>query len=300
MTTLTRRVMSATFSLGTGSFGADGSDTVTVKGLRMSANIQKHGGQQLASLDLRIWGMPLEAIQQLTVLNILALEQVRMNSVTLFAGDEDGALTAVFQGTITEAWADASGAPEMCFVVSAQAGAFDRVRPIPPTSFNGPVDIATVLAGIGAQMDPALSVENNGVQGTFDDPYLAGTAVNQIFQVCSWAGCGSTIDYDKLVIAIWPFGGSRGGTALNVSAETGLVGYPQFTQSGIKFRLLYTQSVVFGQQIQMTSTLAAASGLWVVLAIAHSLDAEVFGGAWFTDIECGLYGHEAPIIGTVK
>lgn len=290
-----KRVINLKFELGQGSFGADGSDTVDITGLRTSCTIAKAGGASMSTLDLRVWGMPLDTMQKLTVLNKLSYSQERSNTVTVSAGDEETGVAVVFAGTIKEAWADASGAPDILFSASAFTGLLDAVKPVAPTSFSGSVDVATVLGGIAAQMTPARSLENSGVQTVIDCPYLPGTLRDQALAVARAARCNMLID--EQVLAIWPLGQTRGALELDISADTGMVGYPQFTQNGIALTTLFTPSLTFGQTIKVTSALGAANGQWVVASVTHNLDAELPGGQWFTRVECNLLGHEAPILG---
>lgn len=296
MTELTRRKIELSFALGEGNFGQDGQNEVKLTGYRTSASITKSGGASLSEMQLRVWGLPLDVMQKLTVLNKLAYAEERRNVVTVTAGDDKTGMGVVFVGTIKEAWADASNAPDVSFVVSAFTGGVDAIRPVPPTSYNGSVTVETIMGSIAAQMDPPRTLENGGVQVTLDSQYLPGTLRDQAVKVAQIAQCNLLID--DTVLAIWPKGKARGGQTLKVSAETGLVGYPQFTQNGIAFSLLFNPSLAFGQQISMKSVLEAANGAWVIGAVQHSLDAELPGGQWFTRVECYLLGHTAPVIGT--
>ena len=294
--TLTVRKIDLTFALGEGSFGEDGSNAVDISGLRTSCTITKAGGASMSTLELRVWGMPLDVMQKLTVLNKLAYEQERSNSVTVKAGDDVSGMGVVFTGTIKEAWADASNPPDVAFIVSAFSGGLDAVRPVAPTSYNGSVAVDTLMSSIAAQMVPPRTLENSGVQTVLENPYLPGTLRDQALAVARAARCNMLID--EQVLAIWPLGSTRQGLTLALSPETGMVGYPQFTQNGIALTTLFTPSLTFGQRIDVTSSLGAANGSWTVASVQHNLDAELPGGQWFTRVECGLLGHPAPIIGT--
>lgn len=295
MTLVTRKI-NLSFSLGKGSFGDDGNDTVELTGLRTSCTITKAGGASMSMLELRVWGMPLDAMQKLTVLNKLAYEQERSNSVTVTAGDDETGMGVAFTGTIKEAWADASNPPEIAFIVSAFNGGLDAVRPVPVTSYNGPVAVDVIMSSIAAQMVPPLTLENSGVQTVLESPYLPGTLRDQALAVARAARCNMLMD--EQVLAIWPLGQTRDGLTLALSPESGLVGYPQFTQNGIALTTLFNRSLTFGQRIDVTSPLGVANGSWTVAAVQHNIDAELPGGQWFTRVECGLLGHPAPIIGT--
>lgn len=295
MTFVTRKI-NLTFILGQGAFGESGADTVELTGLRTSCAITKAGGASMTMMELRVWGMPLDTMQRLTVLNKLAYEQERFNSVTVTAGDDENGMGVVFTGTIKEAWADASNPPDVAFVVSAFSGGLDAVRPVAPTSYNGPVAVDVLLSSIAAQMVPPRSLENNGVQTVLESPYLPGTLRDQALAVARSARCNMLID--DQVLAIWPLGQTRSSLTLRIAPDSGLIGYPQFTQNGIALTTLFTPSLTFGQPIEVESPLGAANGSWVVAAVQHNLDAELPGGQWFTRVECGLLGHAAPIIGT--
>ena len=296
-----QRTIDLKFTLGTGAFGEGGADTVEVTGLRVSASIIQAGNFFTSELQLRVWGMPLDTMAKLTILNMKTVGQLRNNTVTVIAGDSTGSRGVVFVGTIMEAWADASNPPDMVFTLRANAGALSAVKPIPPTSFKGPVDADTFFTSLARQITDGgqptpYSLENSGVVGTLDSPYYSGSALEQIKKGAAALDCNGSIDTVNRVVAIWPGGQPRGASILDISPETGLVGYPQFTQNGVAFSMLFNPAIFFNQQIKLTSTLSNANGTWVVAAIQHTIDAELPGGQWFTRVECGLLGSEAPVI----
>lgn len=310
--TLLKRQIDVAFNLGTGAFGgANNPDTVEIKGLRVSAAITETGAFQ-SELQLKIWGMPLDTMRQLTVLNRLAYSEVRNNTVTIKAGDDQSGTAVVFTGTIKEAWADLSNPPDVVFVVSAFAGLLTAVKPIVPTSFKGPVAADVLFAALAMQITEGeqatpYKLENSGVTAVLDSPYFPGTAFDQIKKAAAAVRCEYFIDTTNRVLAIWPKGQSRGEAIVEVSASTGLVGYPQFTQNGIAFTTLFTPSLTFGQKVRVTSALQVteigedlgnANGLWSIAATMHTLESEISGGQWFTRVECGLLGRPTPIIGT--
>lgn len=296
MTTLVTRQINLAFVLGEGSFGKDGTNAVDVTGLRTSCTIARTGANPMGSLNLRVWGLPLDVMQKLSVLNILAYEQYRRNVITVTAGDKENGFGVVFSGEIREAWVDANSAPDVGFILSAYEGSTDKVRPVPPTGFKGPVTVDTVLASLARQMQPSRNFENSGVDVTLDNPYYPGTILDQVEQVVKAAQCDYSLDFQTL--AIWPRGKSRGDSIYDVSADTGLVGYPQFSQTGVTLQLLYSPALVFGQKLRLKSAIGGpADGTWVILEVVHNLDAEIPGGQWFTTIRCGRDGYPTPLLG---
>ena len=285
-----RRRIELKFTLGTGSFG-DG-NSVTLSGLRCSANITKAGGAALSSLDLTVYGMTLDQMNKLTVLNVLQYTEGAPNTVTVSAGD-DQQLSVCFQGNITEAWADANGAPDVKFHVAAYNGVLDATKPADVTSYKGEVDVATILSAIAGQMDPPRTFENSGVSVQLRDPYLPGTLLDQAKAAATAANIYMLLDDD--VLAIWPKDGTRNLDVATISPETGLVGYPAFSQNNINLRTLYNPNVAIGGKVKVKSSLEQANGSFVVAKVTHNLDAETPGGAWFTALECGLPGQDAPV-----
>ena len=284
-----KKSLSVKFALGVGAFGEDGNNSLTIDGGRMQAVIAKTGGLSNAQMQMRIWGMCLEDMTKLTVLNKLAFGQERDNSVIVSASDSG----VVFSGTIKEAWVDPS-IPDLGFTLNAFSGGFNSIRPVAPLSVKGVVSIDNLFSGIAMQMVPTHSFINSGVVGSLENPYIPGTLVQQAQALARAFNCNMSID--EGIIAIWPDGAARGESIVEVSANTGLMGSPKFTQNGIMFEVYYNPALTFGQKVRMKSEITAANGDWVVAAVSHELDAEVQGGAWRTTVECGLFGYSKPIL----
>lgn len=288
---LVQRIIDLEFQLGSGDFGNGGADTVKLSGLRASASIAKIGLNPYTELDLKVWGMPLSVMNKLTVLNKVAFPDQRNNAVIVKAGDQETGTSVVFSGTIQEAWADGRSAPDVMFHLVAQNAGFAFAQTSGATSYRGSVDAATILASLATKA--GLGFENGGVSAMIANPYYAGDIKTQIEAVCSDVNCMWTVDTVNGMLAVWPMDGRRNGSVVKVSASTGMVGYPAFTQSGVQVMMAYNPSISFGHAIQIESDFTPASGQWVVAAIQHYLDANMPGGQWFTQVECGYLGHSA-------
>lgn len=292
-----KRIINLRFQLGQGDFGTAGANTVDLDGLRCSANITKAGSVGNENCELLVWGMPLDVMNALTILNKLAYGQQINNVLTVSAGDEQHSPAPVFQGTIMEAWADGRDPPDVVFHVSAVAGLFDMIKPVKPLSFKGSVDASVVLGAIAKQM--GLTLENGGVTGRLNDPYWPSSLGAQLRAACEALNCFYLTDYVDGVLAVWPIDQNRQSNAVEVSASTGMIGYPSFTQDGVQVRSLFNGRIGFGRLIEIKSQFAPANGQWVVAAVSHNLDSNVPDGEWFTEFECGLPSHAGgavPII----
>lgn len=300
---LTKRHIAVKFQLGKGTFGDDGSDTVDVTGLRVSATIEIVGGETMATCSFKVYGLDLNTMNKLTLLG-KRLPEGRQNTLTLSAGDEIKGMAVAFVGNITECWADLRSQPNVALVGVAAAGFVDAMKPVPPTSYNGSVDAALVVKGIAAQMTrpgtgdasgevTGYDFENSGVSVQIRDTYLAGTLMDQLRAVAREGNFNCTID--GTTVAIWPKDGSRGGAMPVVSPETGLVGYPLYTENGIELTTLYNPSIRYGGKVKVESVSTPAVGNWSPFQITHELESETPGGKWFTRIACNVLDSETSL-----
>lgn len=284
-----KRIVKLQFQLGAGDFGG-GNDTVDLEGYRCAVNIVRQGSG-FSRADVNIWGLPLATMNKLTVLQKTLYEQQKMNRVVVSAGDEESGVSTCFAGIVREAWADGRQQPDVVFQVSADSALYDTLKPVPPVSFKGTVDAALALSGIASQM--GYGFENSGVTGQITNPYWPGTPKSQIEKVCEAIHCQSHIDDVKKVLAVWPKGQARDGAEILFSKDTGMVGYPAFTQAGIKATSLYNPSLEFGRKVRVESGFKPAEGSWMINQLAHRLESNVPGGQWFSDIECSTLDYSA-------
>ncbi len=273
------RELAATVLLGRGTFGAAGYDTLTVANLRMAATLSKMGSPGFDSAEIRIYGLTQSVMNQLSTLGV-PLPMARLNTVQLSAGDSASGLSVIYQGNIQNAWQNLDGMPDTFLQIVAYAGYFDAIAPIPPTSYKGSTDVATIMAGLAARMGRAF--ENNGVQVKLSNPYFAGTAVQQA-QACAKAADIELYD-DGLTLAIWPKWSTRGGAVPLISPESGLIGYPRYTSQGMEFRCLFNPNIKLGGVIQMKSSIQPACGTWYVNKLTYDLSSRLPGGPWFCDV----------------
>lgn len=268
-----------TITLGTGTFGEDVGDTVTLSGFRMTADAIYAGGDSMGRCQLRVYGIRDDVMNKLTTIGPVNTAIKAKNSILLAAGDAQVGMTAIFTGTILDAWADYNGAPDVAFNIIAFAGLAAAVKPVAATSYKGAVDVATILQEI-ATNEMGLAFENNGVDAKLSSPYLSGTALTKVRAVCNAAGVQWAIDRDKLVV--WTEKTARQGDAPIISPDTGMVGYPSLSSKGMTVKMLFNPNIQIGADIQVQSSVPMACGKWRVYNVAHNLSCQLQDGAWFT------------------
>lgn len=289
-----QRLINVEITIGTGPNGERGSETTKLSGARVLAQIEKTGMPGSSYASIRIFGLTLDHMNRISSLGLESL-RTRNNTVTLLAGDVIIGMTTVFFGVIFEAWADFNGMPEVSFNIEAQPLLLEKLRPIPPTSFAGPVDVVTVLAGLATQMNYQL--ENNGVSVIIPNAYYWGTAIEQAQDAARAANIYLFFDDAQRRIAIWPRNGHRAGAVPLIGPTTGLIGYPNFVSNGLGFRVLYNPSIQFGGLVKIQSSLTAACGFWIVNRLSHRLESQQVDGAWFSDVEGYRLGNTNPNVG---
>jgi hypothetical protein len=266
--------------IGQGIFGETGSNSVKLTGLRVMTAINKAGPPAMNEALIRVFGMELSLMNQLSTLGLVL--QQRRNVVIISAGDATNGMSVVFQGTIQDAYADFAGMPEVSFNMRANGGLLAAIQPTKPSSFTGAADVGTIMSGLAVQ--GGFTFENNGVQEQLSNPYFPGTVRQQIMACAKAANIGWTIDDNTL--AIWPIGGSRGGSIPLLSPETGMVGYPMYSVLGPIIQALFNPAVSFGGQVKVQSSVTPACGVWHVYGLDYELASQTPDGPWYMTVKC--------------
>lgn len=286
---LSHKRIDVTFTKGgDGRFAESGTDTVKLSGLRASAVVAKAGGVSMSSLQLRLWGLTLSKMNDLSTLGLTVTTErlVLNNTVIVEAGDDDAGMSVIFRGTVYDAWADFQGMPDVVFHVSANLGLYQAAKPVASTGYRGAVDVATLLSGMAGLA--GWNFQNNGVTGKLADAYYPGTAWDQIQAVAADANINVHVDDGAApTLVIWPKGQARDGQVPLINRDTGMIGYPAYANNGIIVTTRFNPAIGFGQRVKVETDLASRnpSGEWIVTTLVHSLDAEVPRGRWESRFE---------------
>lgn len=290
------RRIEVTFQLGQTTLGgsaagatsfSDGSDTVTVKGLRVSAVITKAGTPAAATLSMQVYGMRLETMNKLSTLG-LVYAQIKRNTVTVKAGNEGETLAVAFKGTVMQAWIDFN-MPNVALHIEAQTLGAETTIASDPTSINGSADVAQLMEGFATKM--GLTFKNSGINARVANPYYYGSLPAQA-QACATAA-GINWFVDNGVLSIWKKTEAAEGTVPLIAPppKGGMVGYPSFTAYGIALKMIFNPDVKFGGDVKVESSLEGVSklnttGIWTIYNIDHEIDSQVPNGKWFTNLTC--------------
>lgn len=261
---------------GTGRFDDAGGNQIILEGYRASADISLAGGVQLGELRAKIYGVKMSDMNAVTTFN-WRVGTVSPSTVIVYAVDGI-AESLVFAGNIINAFADFSGAPDVCLYVQAGASFLDVLRAVPPRSYRAPLDVAAVAKEMCASM--GLTLENNGVTTQLSDSYYGGTGMAQFKDLANDAGFDWALEGN--VMAITPRGTPRGTLVPLISAQTGMLGYPTFDGVYVRVRSIYNPGIQTLGRVKIETEVVRAQGMWKVYSMGHHLESEKPNGAWFT------------------
>jgi hypothetical protein len=249
---------SATFQ-GTGVPSADGTNQVTLSGLRAHVRIQNNGAPAGSMADVSIYGLTPSLMNQLSTLGQV-YNSISRNSLQISAGDESTGVVPIFLGTITSAFGDYQKMPDVPFEMHCQSGTIDAVSSATPSSFPGNVDVATVMSGLASQM-------NLG---------------QQVKQLASWANILAERVNGGTALAIWKRGSTwQTGIVPLLSKSTGMITAPSLSIYGPVVRSIFNSQVAFGGSVQVQSDVVPqANGMWYVQKVDLALDSLVPKGRW--------------------
>ena len=276
------RDLTVVYTLGKGTFGDSGQNTLILPGHRVTARIAMAGAGYGAQATIRVYGLTQDKSNQLFNLGCDVRSIRSSNTVELRA---DG--VRVYAGYTREAVQDYGEIPNSSVVIEGLGGLDLATIPAVPFSASGPQKATDILKALCASSNWSFS--DGGVTALITDPYFSGSAKEQILAVCRAVSCEFDVSTQG-ALAVWPRGGKRApaGDVLTIGPKTGLVGYPRVMASQIQFRSEFFPDIAsrarVGDYIQIDSELLKPNISWQVTALALDLSAQLPGGSWFADI----------------
>ncbi|MFK2876884.1 baseplate hub protein [Rhodanobacter hydrolyticus] len=302
----------------------DGSNNIiTLSGLRVNAVIHTFiggTGGWASDATLRISGMKNADMAKLSTLGFIANNyngaSGQMNSINVFAGDDQAGMTLAFSGAITSGNVNYNAQPDVGVDLVCNALTGLQFQSIAASSYKGSMSVATMLQAICNAA--GMSFVNNGVTAMLSNHAVGGSPLKQIKDICLAAGIFYKIENgpQAMTLTVWPSGSNADDTIIDVGPETGMVGYPQYSVRGINISCLYNPSIAVGRQINVTSStpapaanaplqvpgtlpgqgplqISGANGTFSVIGVTHELASEIPNGPWFTHSELSSLPYNA-------
>lgn len=272
------RQIDLSLALASGALNERGDNAITLRGLRAEVLINNVGSELAFSrAQLRVYGMKMEDMQRFNTLARNVIQQ-RNDELTISAGDSLTGVRQIFAGNIAYANVNLMSAPNVCMDIAATPGLYYRMLAAAPNTYPGQSDVATIIQSLATRM--GFAFENHGVTAQISDHYTHGTLIDQLWDVAETAGILCSIE--NKTVRIWPNNGAVDDVAIEVSPQTGLIGYPQFTPVGLRVEMEFRNDVIVGRKLRLISSVPQATGEWYINNMTHDLSTQTPNGPWKT------------------
>ena len=285
MQTFKKRSIDVLFSIVSGS--PDGQPRqISFSGLRVSARIRYEAGAYNMA-DIQIYGLSQDFMRQLIAIYSYGWtgNSFVNNRIALRYTDETN--VTIFEGGIVSALIDYNTAPEVPFSILASATYKEQMEVPGGMSFPGTVAVETIIRQI-LNKSHEKAFENKGVDTVLTDESVNGSVMDMIDQVCRHADIDYWMQNNTLIIA--PKGATdKSTTPIELTPETGLVGWPVLTQYGCNALALFSPGYVAMRTVKLACpALFDGTRLFSINGLTHEVDSEVPGGRWHTRLRLYL------------
>lgn len=185
--------------------------------------------------------------------------------LTVEAGRVSTGYSLVFAGDIT----NAVGAqpPDITLTLKAATGDYAKGQII-ASSQPGVAPLRNIASRVA--QDLGLSLNFQATPKQISNYTFTGSAVKQVEQLGAMGRVNAYIDDLALIVKDFNTPLTRRVRELNL--DTGMIGIPEFTEQGIKVKMLFDNQTVLGGGIRITSKLnPAADGLYTVFKLGFEL-----------------------------
>lgn len=251
----------------------------------------RQGGNQFGNVKVDIYGVPLDAMNQIARLWLESLTPQNSDKLTVDVWDGEDFIP-FFQGVITWSAVDASGMPQVKLTVEANAAMALMNMSASPYSNAGPVKLEDTLTAIAALADFQLDYSETAPQYMLTDVRVTGAPLEQIrkimaqFKDLTWF-----INLQRLVVrkVNAPFSAD----AVRVAADTGLQGFPVYSTSGLQLVTVFNPRLRPGVALDVQTPFDFVNRTqWVTAVLQHQLDVNTPGGRWDSAIAANSYGRK--------
>ncbi|MDI2091693.1 baseplate hub protein [Commensalibacter oyaizuii] len=295
----------------------DGKTVLEVEGLKATASIRYDSGNSLPECECTIYNMAESLMNTLTTMGQYGNKTSTFGGYLIIYASIYGDGTTdnwtygkVFEGGITVAYTDYGSSPDIIFHVRAMVLGGLNLIPADSISFSGKVSVDHIFQKIidtynrklakGLDKHLFLKFKNYGVKAAFNNINLHGDFVQQIRQ-CAADG-NFRFNIQDGTVYIWPMDQSineaeqKAVTASQkqikkmfssryLASNTGMVGYPAYADNGITVRSIFSNTLSFGEEVEVNSVYEPACGIWrYMISMQHELSCFVPNGSWFTTI----------------
>lgn len=273
-------------------------------GLRIHAEITLAPNSVTSQAHIIVFGLSANTMNSLTLVRGIGrnINIFTGNRVVLFSVDEKGNETLVFDGTIMQAIADYNQQPTVPMHIFATSFLRLAVLQPKPVSMKGNIPVPAICRGILDAYNKTVktesekfTLEDNGVKAILTDPALDGSYLAMLQQICTETGIEGFVEGTQYVIC--PKDKVRDIPPIEITAGTGLIGYPVIIPNGCIIRAEYSPyyrlkapALVKSQIINFQKGIAQKidtilEGRFIIWQLLHKLQSETPGGPWQSEMK---------------
>ena len=186
-------------------------------------------------------------------------------TIIVRAGRESTGTAIIYQGNIISIVV--SQPPDIGVTLKCLTGNFFKGQ-IVNSSFLAPTSVSQISAQVAQLTNTSLNFQ--ATDKMINNYSYGGGALNQVQAVGSMGNYNAYIDDSQFIVknAFIPLSN----TVRILSAETGMIGIPMFTEQGIRVKFLVDNQTKLGGGMQVNSVqYPAANGLYVIYKLAFQI-----------------------------
>ncbi|EDQ4202295.1 hypothetical protein A6557_004331 [Salmonella enterica subsp. enterica serovar Glostrup] len=268
-----QRDITVEFTLSDGrTFDKGKGNILTIPGAKCFATVTVYGGTAGTQITLYVWGLSPAHMADLSYRGVWRPAQSTANKMRVKA---DGRL--IFEGDITDAYADYNQAPDIPLILTGQVSFNLRNQTAADFSAKGDVPVADIIRALASSA--GLKFENQGVSRSLSNPHFSGNLVQQMLDAASAADINIDLgDVEK--VTIWPKDKALDIPAVHISPDHGLIGYPVYTMTGLSATTIFCPDLFIGRRVHLESSLPNVTGDYQLTGVIHTITSRTVGGPW--------------------
>jgi len=237
----------------------------TYEGLEMSASITKFANANQNEAEVKIANLD-EATRNFLLTETSPFNKnKRRKLLTVEAGRRSTGYNLVFIGDITNAVGGQP--PDITLTLKAATGDYAKGQ-IVARSQPGVAPLRNIAAQVAQDLGLALAFEAKPKQVA--NYTFTGSVVKQVEQLGKLGMVNAYIDDKTLVVK--DLNAPMRNRTRELSLETGMIGIPEFTEQGLKVKMLFDGQTQLGGALNIKSKLnPAANGLYVIYKLLIEL-----------------------------
>ena len=277
----------------------NGSNSKIIRDLAMDITINKESGILSGTANVTIYGMLDSDIRAFTRFKSYPNQSVANNTIEIYAGYNLDPTTQLpplaYIGPIWTAGVDYND-PNRPFTISSTANSTLSVANIPNTEIKGNSNLNNILNNMVAQYNKLYNEKwiytPNDVIAQVTDQTYTGSLLDQMTEAAT--AYKYKIQPEYPIIYVYKSGSSPTKLEIDISPQTGLLGYPRTDDLGISCRVRYNPSLHWGAKVSLKSSIFSSDSAnscpifnWYINSMTSTLQNR--GNKWETLLKLNTY-----------